>query len=76
MSNEEYITKGITTNIKATSRIALKIRDNFYTIEYTEERTVPDVEDIDLDEERKALFDTVNNIVDDQIEDIYNNLKK
>lgn len=68
MSN--YISKAITTKITATSRVAIKIRDNFYTVEYSEERSVPEVEDIDIEQERKCLFDDVNAIVDQQAEDI------
>ncbi len=60
--------KAVTTSIKATSRVALKIRDNFYTIEFTEERSVP--EDADMDFERTALWDDVNKTVDDQCEEI------
>lgn len=67
---EEYIPKAVVTEISATSRVAIKVRDNFYTIEYTEKRAVPDVEGIDMDIERDCLFTDVNNIVDRQAEDI------
>lgn len=69
MTNE-YTPKAIVTEISATSRVAIKVRDNFYTVEYSEKRAVPDVEGIDLEEERIALFDAVNGIVDAQAEDI------
>lgn len=71
----DYASKAIITTIKATSRAAVKIRDNFYTIEYTEERTIPDVEDIDIIAERKCLWDEVNTVVDGQIEDIVKTFK-
>lgn len=58
-----------TTTIKATSRVAMKIKDNFYTVEYTEERSLEDGDNVET--ERKALWDTVNNEVDNQIEEIY-----
>lgn len=67
---EEYTSKATITSIKATSRSAIKIKDNYYTVEFTEERTVPDVEDVDLDKERRFLFDDVNTIVDEQVIDI------
>lgn len=67
---EEYTPKAIVTEISATSRVAIKVRDNFYTVEYTEKRAVPDVEGIDMDAERDALFAAVNYIVDQQAEDI------
>ena len=68
MSN--YESKAIVTGIKATSRVAIKIRDNFYTVEYTEERAIPDVEGVNIEEEQNILFDSVNSIVDAQAEDI------
>lgn len=65
-----YESKAKVTKITATSRIAIKIKDNYYTTEYSEERTIPDVEDVDIDAERKILFDDVNAIVDSQCEEI------
>ena len=67
---ENYTSKAIVTEISATSRVAIKVRDNFYTVEYTEKRAIPDVEGIDMDAERTALFDAVNGVVDAQAEDI------
>lgn len=64
-----YELKGITTTIRATSRASVKIKDNFYTVEYSEERTLPS-EDVNLEEERNALWDDVNGECDRQIEDI------
>ena len=62
------MSKAKTTTIKATSRVAVKIKDNFYTVEFSEERAVP--EDADLEEERTALWDAVNGSVDEQCEQI------
>ena len=67
---EKYTSKAIVTEITATSRVAIKVRDNFYTVEYSEKRAIPDVEGIDVEEERIALFDAVNGIVDAQADDI------
>ena len=69
--------KAVTTTIKASSRASIKVGDNYYTIEYTEERSVP--EDCNLDEERTYLWETVNGEVDSQIQDIieaYGNKKR
>ena len=68
----EYVTRAVPTEISATSRSAIKIHDNYYTVEITEKRTIPhdDLEGIDMDKEYKALFDEVNTVVDDQISDI------
>ena len=67
---ENYVSKAVVTEISATSRVAIKVRDNFYTVEYTEKRAIPDVEGVDIDAERIALFDAVNGIVDAQADDI------
>lgn len=67
---ENYISKAVVTEISATSRVAIKVRDNFYTVEYTEKRAIPDVDGIDIEAERVALFDAVNGVVDAQAEDI------
>lgn len=67
---ENYAPKAIVTEITATSRVAIKVRDNFYTVEYSEKRAIPDVEGVDVEAERIALFDAVNGIVDAQAEDI------
>lgn len=71
-----YESKAKVTKITATSRVALKVKDNFYTVEYSEERTIPDVEDINIDAERRLLFDDVNAIVDEQAEDIIKTFQK
>jgi hypothetical protein len=68
--SKEYITKAKTVRIEATSRVALKIKDNFYTIEAKEERSVDDTDGIDIEKEWTALFDDLNNIVDSQCEEI------
>lgn len=57
-----------TTTIKASSRASVKVGDNFYTIEWTEERTIQPKDDIE--EEKALLWDDVNREVDSQIEDI------
>ena len=71
-----YEVKGISTKVTATSRVAIKIKDNYYTVECSEERSIPDVEGVDIEKERQALFDDVNATVDGQIEDIYNTFNK
>ena len=67
--------KAIPITIKATSRVALHIKDNFYTVEFTEERAIPDDRTIDMEFERQALWDTVNSVVDGQCEDIIKTFK-
>ena len=65
-----YQQKAVTTKIVATSRSSVKVRDNFYTIECTEERSIPEVEEVDVQHEWNLLFDSVNQVVDNQIAEI------
>lgn len=67
--------KAIITKISATSRASVKVRDNFYTVEYSEERTIPDDIEVDIDAERQMLWDTVNGECDNQIEEILKTFK-
>ena len=57
-----------TKTIKASSRASIKVGDNFYTVEWAEERTVEAKDNIE--EERTILWDDVNREVDEQIEEI------
>lgn len=59
---------GVTTAIRITSRASIKVKDSFYTIEYCEERSIP--EGADLEEERAELWGVCNSEVDNQLEDI------
>lgn len=65
-----YEVKGKTTKITATSRCAIKIKDNFYTQELIEERVLPENEEVDLDKEYEALFNSINDEIDRQMQDI------
>lgn len=69
--DRKYESKAIVTSITATSRASVKIKDSFYTVEYSEERLIPDIENVDIEEERCLLWDTVNTECDNQITDIY-----
>ena len=68
----DYVVKATISKISATSRMSLKVRDNYFTIEYSEERTIPEVEGVNIEQERIALWDAVNAEVDNQAEVIYN----
>lgn len=62
-----YESKAKTTTIRATSRASVKIRDNYFTLEYCEERVIPDIEGVDLEQEKAILWDVVNAEVDNQV---------
>lgn len=64
-----------TTKISATSRTSIKIRDNFYTIEASEEREILS-EEADIEQEWNLLFDSVNAIVDNQANQIVETFTK
>ena len=42
-----YEVKAITETIRATSRASVKIGDSYYTVEYSEERVIPQIEKIE-----------------------------
>ena len=73
---KEYEQKAITSKIAITSRASVKVKDNFYTVEYQEERLLPEDVDLDIEKERQLLWDTCNTEVDKQIEDIWSMMKK
>lgn len=69
-SMSDYTSKAKINVIRATSRASVKIRDNYFTVEYSEERTLPDDSSVDIEQERALLWDAVNAECDNQILDI------
>ena len=67
-AEEIYEPKAVITSIRATSRASIKVRDSYFTVEYTEERVIPDIDGIDIEKEREALWDAVNDECDNQME--------
>lgn len=67
---EQYVSKAIPKMIKFSSRASVKVKDNFYTIEYGEERQIDNFNDVDIEKERQLLIDVCNQQVDNQIEEI------
>lgn len=65
----DYIIKAKPTIIKFESRASVKVKDNFYTVGYGEERSV-DFDEVDINKERQALIDDCNYQVDKQVEEI------
>jgi len=58
------------TEIRGDSSATVQIGTNFFKISYGETRIIPPYSD--MDEERKLLFDDLNKVVDDQIQDLLN----
>lgn len=73
---KEYVSQMAVTEISATSRCAVKVNDNFYTIEASETRAVVDDGGIDMDKEWSLLFEELNTVVDNQCQEIINTFKK
>ena len=70
-NKKEYKSKAVTHSIKFTSRKSVKIKDSYYTIEACEERWLPEDGNVNIEEERRLLWDTVNRECEDQIDLIY-----
>ena len=73
---KEYKVKATTKTITATSRASIKVGDSFYTLEFTEERTIPQTSNVNITLEKDMLWDEVNSQVDKQIEDVLRTFKK
>lgn len=71
----EYESKAVVTSIKATSRASVCINKNYYTVEYCEERMIPDTNGVDIEEERRILWNVVNSECDKQVEEIARTFK-
>ena len=61
-----------TTTIRASVKITPKIKDTFYSFEYSEERTIDETEQDNIVELRKQLFDDCYNEVAEQIQEVIN----
>ena len=73
---KEYKVKAKTKTITATSRASIKVGDSFYTLEFTEERTIPQTSNVNITIEKDMLWNEVNSQVDKQIEDVLRTFKK
>lgn len=67
---DNYVAKATPTVIKFTSRASTKIKEQYYTFEYGEERQINNFEEVDIEKEKRALVDDCNAVVDDQIKEI------
>ena len=71
-----YVSQAKISTIAATSRASVKIKDNYFTVEYHEERVIPGDIEVDIVKERELLWDAVNTECDTQIETIKDYFKK
>lgn len=76
MKKALYKPQAVPTTISASASTTLKIRDNYFKMEVHEERSISaEAENVDMDKEWHFLFDELNTILDDQVDELYNNLK-
>ena len=60
-----------TTTIRATNRMSVKIKDNYFTVEWSEERSIPDdMSEEWIAKERARLWNTCIQECENQIQDI------
>lgn len=60
-----------TTTIRATNRMSLKVRDNFFTVEWCEERSIPeDFSEEEVAAERAKLWEVCVRECENQAQDI------
>lgn len=66
----EYKYKGKTTKITISSRASVNIGKNYYTFEYSEEKSFPKGDkELDVEKERELMWQTANREVDNQIKE-------
>lgn len=63
-----YTPQGITTSIKAESGVSVETKKGWYRFGFTEERIIP--ESADIEKEKEALWKSVNDEVDKQVDHI------
>ena len=65
-----YTSQAVVKDISASVKISVEINKTFYTIQYSETRSVPEDINVKLSKERQLLQDTVYSEVFNQIEEI------
>ena len=75
MKKSQYTPKAKPTMISASTSSTLKIRDNYFKVEVHEERSIPAGVEVDMDKEWEFLFDEINQVCDNQIEEIVDTFK-
>ena len=77
---KEYFSQAVPTLIRATSRVSVKLKESFYTIEFLEDRAFPidlvEEGQINFEKEKEMLWDEVHGQVDKQVSDIVSMLKQ
>ena len=72
---EEFVSKTLPLTIGAKSGISKEINGMWYKFEAWEEREVPANTEVDLEQEKRALFDKLNQDIDKQVMDVIKSMK-
>lgn len=67
---EKYVSKAIPVEITASSRVSVKIKETYYTFEYSEKRSIENYDRVDMDQEREDLWNTCHGEVDKQVKEL------
>lgn len=69
----QYESKALPKIFGGVSRASVKIKDSFYTFEASLQKEFPagtDMSEVEMDQEWKLLYDELNALVDEQIDDV------
>jgi hypothetical protein len=66
-----YESKAKIVTISGTSKATVQVNNNYYSFSYSEERALPENDDtVNIEQERELLWNTLNEEVDKQVEQI------
>ena len=72
MDREENVS---VVEIRADSSLTIELNKRWFKINYGETRIINNPKEVNIEEERKKLWQTVNNETDNQIQDIIDSFK-
>ena len=72
MDREENVS---VVEIRADSSLTIELNKRWFKINYGETRIINNPKEVNIEEERKKLWQTVNNETDKQIQDIIDSFK-
>lgn len=72
-----YVPKAVPTTISARVKLTVKIKDNYFSVEGNEERTIPvEAADVDLGKEWDLLWQDVETVCEDELGNIIDEMRK
>ena len=72
----KYKPQATVKEFHVTSRVSVKIREEFYTFEYSETRFIDSPEKINMDKETMSAWDFAHSQVDKQVKEVIELNKK